>query len=129
VTPAAITGTTINATTQYNVNGHLLCSVTAPTVSSGFGTSPSIVANNGSCAFQVNVGTGGTASSGVIGLPTASNGWACNAADVTTASTSVFLTRQTASSTTTATLTNYNTAGAATAWVASDKLNVQCQAF
>lgn len=126
---AAITGTTLNATSAIQIAGHLLFSAAAPTISSGFGTSPSIVANNGPGAFQVNVGTGGTASSGVIGLPAAANGWACNAADVTTASSSVFLTRQTASTTTSATLTNYNTAGVATAWTASDKLNVNCQAF
>lgn len=108
---------------------NLAVSSTAPTISSGFGTSPSIVASNGTAAFQVNVGTGGTASSGVIGLPAATNGWSCSVADVTTQSTSVFLTKQTASTTTSVTVTNYNTAGAATAWVASDKLNFLCMAY
>jgi len=38
----------------------------APTISSGFGTSPSISANSTNNSFQVNVGTGGTATSGVV---------------------------------------------------------------
>lgn len=108
---------------------NVMISQTAPTIGSGFGTSPSIVASNGTAAFQVNVGTGGTASSGTITMPTAANGWSCSANDVTTVSTSVFLTRQTASTATSVTITNYNTAGAATAWVASDKINMQCMAF
>jgi hypothetical protein len=100
-----------------------------PTISSGFGTSPSVTAYNGSAGFEVNVGTGGSASSGVVGLGTAKNGWNCSAIDITTQSTTVFQTKQTASSTTTTTFTNYNTAGAAAAWVASDKLRVQCTPY
>lgn len=107
----------------------LMISQTAPTIGSGFGTTPSIVASNGTAAFQVNVGTGGTASSGVVTLPAATTGWSCSVSDITTQSTSVFLTKQTASTTTSVTVTNYNTAGAATAWVASDKLNFNCMAF
>ena len=106
-----------------------LLSRTAPTISSGFGTSPSVTANNGTAAFRINVGTGGTATSGVIGLPTAANGWNCYATDITTNSASVFLTKQTASTTTTATLGNFNTSAAATAWTASDILAVSCFAF
>jgi hypothetical protein len=105
----------------------MLCSSAAPTVTSA-GTSPSVTNNNGSCSFTVNVGTGGTASAVVLGLPTAATGWTCHASDITTQSTSVFLQKQTASSTTAATLTNYNTAGAATAFVASDLLRVSCMA-
>jgi hypothetical protein len=56
----------------------LLISSTAPTISSGFGTSPSIVSANSTASFRVNVGTGGVATSGVVGLPTAAgNGWSC----------------------------------------------------
>lgn len=108
------------------ITTNLLLSATAPTISSGFGTSPSIASNNGTASFTVNVGTGGTASSGVIGLPTATNGWNCTCQDTTTFSTTVFLCRQTASSTTTATIGNFNTSAAAAAWVASDVLNVSC---
>jgi hypothetical protein len=106
---------------------YTFASQAAPTVSSGFGSSPSIVKNNGPQGFQVNVGTGGSASSGVIGLPTAPNGWACSVADVTTPATN--FTKQTASSTTTATVTNYGTSNTATGWTASDKLNMSCSPY
>lgn len=96
-------------------------STTAPSISSGFGTSPSIVNSNGTASFQINVGTGGTATSGVIGLPTATNGWTCFCADITTPGANV--TRMTANSTTSCTVTNVAmSTGAATAWTASDKL-------
>jgi hypothetical protein len=98
---------------------NLLLSQTAPTISSGFGTSPSIVQQNGTAAFEVNVGTGGVATSGVIGLPTAANGWSCTAQDMN----SNIVTRETAFTTTTVTFT------AASAWTASDKLLVNCGAF
>lgn len=102
---------------------------TTPTIGSGFGTSPSVTAGK-AYAFRVNVGTGGTASTGVIALgTTATNGWNCTCADLTTQSATVFLCKQTASSTTTATIGNFNTAGAAAAWVASDILAVSCTAF
>jgi hypothetical protein len=108
---------------------NLALSATAPTVSSGFGTSPSIVNNNGTVAFTINVGTGGTATNGVIGLPTAATGWHCVADDLTTQSATVFYTHQIATSTTTATIANFNTAGAQAAWVASDVLRVSCFAY
>jgi len=110
------------------INGTLADSSVAPTISSGFGTSPSIAANHGTIAFTVNVGTGGSATSGVIGLPTAANGWICSANDQTTTSTTVFMTKQTASSTTSATIGNFSTSGVAAAWVASDIINVSCRA-
>jgi len=108
---------------------NLLVSNTAPTISSGFGTSPSISANNGTAAFRINVGTGGTATSGVIGLPAATAGWNCQLTDITTRSTTVTQTLQTASTTTTATVGNFNSSMAAAAWVASDILAVSCFAY
>ncbi len=110
-------------------SNHLLLSAAAPTISSGFGSTPSIVANNGTGAFQVNVGTGGAATSGVVGLPTASTGWVCQATDITTTSSTVFMTKQTASTVSSATFGNFNDTGSAAAWTASDKLNVSCHAY
>ncbi len=102
----------------------LLASAVAPTISSGFGISPSISTNNGTAAFTVNVGRGGTASAGVIHLPTAANGWNCFANDLT--SPAANFTKQTASSTTSATLTNYNSSGSATPWASGGILSVSC---
>lgn len=102
---------------------NLALSRTTPAITSGFGTSPNIIQQNGTVAFEVNVGSGGTATSGVIGLPKATNGWNCFVTDETSPTA---LTRQTANTTTSATFTNYNYAGTATAWTADDILIVSC---
>lgn len=109
----------------------ILIASTAPTVSSGFGTSPTIASNNGTAAFTINVGTGGTASSGVVGLLAATTGWNCFVNDLTAAAAHVaYNTRQTASTTTSATLENQTTStGVAVAWAASDILRVSCFAY
>lgn len=110
---------------------NLLLTATTPTISSGFGTSPSIQFNNGSPVMQVNVGSGGTASSGVIGMPTASVGWSCSVENLT----AHFRNRaddtvQTASTTTTVTVQNQTkSTGAAVAWTASDLLRLNCMGF
>jgi hypothetical protein len=93
--------------------------LTAPTISSGFGTSPSIASNNFSSSFRVNVGTGGVATTGIVGLPAATTGWNCQVTDMSTN----VVTRQTANNTTTVTVT------AASAWTASDILMFNCAGF
>lgn len=126
-TPAAGSFTTLGAATSYRVNGVLLASATAPTVT-GFGSSPSVPNNNGTSAFTVNVGTGGTANTGSVTLPAAATGWVCTAQDVTTPAS--FVTAQTGGTTTTATFANYSrTTGLITAWTASDVLRVSCFAY
>jgi hypothetical protein len=98
--------------------------VSVPTISSGFGSGASVATNNGTAAFTVNVGTtAGTETSGVIGLPTAKNGWNCVASDQPT---STAHTRQTTSTTTTTTLTNYDSAGTPEAWADNEILTVGC---
>lgn len=113
----------------FTQNGRVMVSATAPTISSGFGTNPSIVTSNGTAAFTINVGTGGTAQTGVIGLPTATTGWSVYCADVTTQSSTVFVTKQTASATTSATIGLFDAAGAAAAWTASDILVCQATGY
>ena len=113
----ATTPSTVNAT-NVSISGKLHISATTPTIASGFGTTPTITAFNTS-AFKVVVGTGGAAN-GVITFPAAPNGWIVYAQDVTTAS--VFL-QQTASSTTSATLTSYSiTTGLAANMTAADSI-------
>jgi hypothetical protein len=103
----------------------LLYSQSAPTISSGFGSSPSVSENNGTASFSINVGTGGSASSGVVGLPTASHAWSCFASD--TGVTPTGQTEVMAGTTTSITLTNYSrTSGLATAWTASEIIQVGC---
>ncbi len=113
--------------------GRVVFSDTAPTVASGFGTSPSIAASNGAVAFTVNVGTGGSASAGVITMPAATTGWNCQVANRTAqaANTGDKRTVQTATTTTSITVQNQTiSTGAAAAWTASDVLAIgPCAAY
>ena len=110
---------------QFNNQAQLLNS-TAPTIASGFGTSPSIPNSNGTAAFTVNVGTGGAASSGVITMPAASHGWACFVAPNGTPQ-AAGVTYSAPTSASSITLTNYTlTTGATLAWTASFVLQVSC---
>jgi len=102
----------------------------APTISSGFGTSPAILKTSGATSFTVNVGTGGTATSGVIGLSAARNGWTCTVYNQTAhAGNRADDTVQTANTASTVTFQNQTkSTGAAIAWTASDTLNASCRA-
>lgn len=111
---------------------NLLISGAAPTISSGFGTGASIASNNGTASFTVNVGTGATATSGVVGMPTAATGWICAVNDLTARSggSATGETYETATTTTTVTITNQALAtGVATAWAASDIIQMSCHAY
>jgi len=104
---------------NFSINGNIIVSSTPPTIGSGFGTGPTILANN-TAAFKITVGTGGAAN-GVINFPAAPNGWIVYAQDVT-AGTSLFL-QQTASSSTSATVTSFNiTTGLAGNMAAGDTI-------
>lgn len=109
--------------------GRIFISQSAPTIASGFGTSPSIVASNGTAAFTINVGTGGTAQTGVLTMPAATTGWRVTCDNTSTNTATVFITKQTAFTTTSATIGSYDAAGAASAWVASNVLVCSAIAF
>jgi len=117
------------ATHYLNVNNAFRARTTAPTVASGFGTSPAIAAGVSSAAFEVNVGTGGSASSGVISFGLAmATGYACHATD--NSNPASFVEAVTIASASTVTVTNYSrTTGLAIAWTASDLLTMTCNGF
>jgi hypothetical protein len=109
-------------------NGHTLLSGTAPVIGT-CGTSPSIAANNGTSAFTVNVGTGGTASTCTVTMPAATTGWACFVAP-NGAPQAAAVTYSAPTSTTSITLTNYTqSTGAALAWTTGFVLQVGCAAY
>ena len=109
-----------------SIGSNLVASTTLPTISSGFGTSPTILANSTFC-FKIVVGTGGAAN-GTITLPTAPNGWLAFAADVTSGST-LFL-QLTGSTATSVTFTSYSvTTGSAANMSAGDVVLVNCIAY
>lgn len=109
------TDSPLSGSTVVNITGSV-------SIASGFGTTPSIVnqgAGSGPTSIEVNVGTGGVATSGVLTMPAAPVGWSCSAVDMNTN----IVTRETAFTTTSVTLT------AASAWTASDKLLMTCWPF
>lgn len=112
-------------------SGVLSFSNVAPTLSSGFGTSP-VFAGRGT-SFQVNVGTGGVASSGIIAMnATANQGWTCDVFNITAlaANRADQRTVQTTGGTTTVTVQNQTiSTGAALAWTASDVLRLTCAGY
>ena len=109
-----------------SIGSNLVASTTLPTISSGFGTGPTILANSTFC-FKIVVGTGGAAN-GTITLPTAPNGWLAFAADVTSGST-LFL-QLTESTATSVTFTSYSvTTGAAANMSAGDVVLINCIAY
>jgi hypothetical protein len=93
-------------------------SFTAPTVSAGFGTSPTVTAGSRAVAFEISVGSS-PGTTGTITLPTAATGWVCFAQNMTAA----IVVRQTARSTTSATFTFASTPTAA------DKIVGHCAGF
>jgi hypothetical protein len=104
--------------------GNLTISATAPTISSGFGTSPSIGSGSTAASMDISVGSS-PGSSGVISLPTAAHYWVCHGFDQTTPS----ILLQTAQTTGSATFTNYALGSSSTSsFTASDKIFISCMA-
>lgn len=102
---------------------------TAPSISSGFGTSASIASSNGTATFRVNTGTTG-ASSGVIGMPTAANGWNAHVQILNPSSGLLSDTMAvTATSTTSISLENFSALGLAANWPAGTIIMVQALAY
>jgi hypothetical protein len=90
---------------------------TTPTISSGFGTGPSVVAGGSNSLFQVNVGTVSGGTTGVVAFHgTWTNAPLCFAQDTTTQ----------AVTTTTVATTSQVTLNTGTAWTASSIINVFC---
>lgn len=116
---ASLAAATYNASAGYSMQGNLVFSTTPPTISSGFGSTPSIVSGNGTSSFRVNVGTGGVATTGVVSMPAATTGWNCQVTDITTND----ATRETSST------TNTVTVAAAIAWTSADVLIMSCTGF
>lgn len=107
---------------------HQLITPFAPTISANGcgGSGASIATNNGPASFTVNVGTAPTQScTFTLPIP-AATGWNCTASDLTTSSTNVFLQKQTATNTSTATITNFNDVAVASHFVTGDILAVSC---
>jgi len=121
-TPAGGSFTTLTPKTIVGPSG-IIFSSTAPTIASGFGSTPSIISSNGTAAVTIHVS--GTPGSGVLTYPAATTGWTCTANQVTVNSTS-FLTTAFATSSTTVALQAYSSSGSTSTWANNDFITVQC---
>jgi hypothetical protein len=107
---------------------HQLITPFSPTIAANGcgGSGASIATSNGPSSFTINVGALSAAAC-TFSLPiAAANGWNCTASDLTTSSTSLFLQKQTSSTTTTATITNFSDVAAPSHFVPGDTLAVSC---
>lgn len=99
-----------------------------PTIVSGFGTSPGILNGDTDDAFVLLIGTGGTASSGVVGFTKAvPNGRNCWCETVSRVTAGVAHCRAQPTSTTQNTFKNYDSTMTEAPWVAGDIVQVSCQ--
>jgi hypothetical protein len=106
----------------FKLSGKLTASSTAATISGGFGSGASITASTGTTAWTINVGTGGTASSGTFTMPAAVNEWFCDCRDEA-AAVGLTQTRPSGGNGNSCSVANVNTAtGVAAAWAASTVL-------
>jgi hypothetical protein len=127
--PASLTFANVGAA-KYLAGGVPFAIGSAPTIASGFGTSPAIFFNANTAAFEIEIGTGGTATFGTMTMPAATTGWSCGATDITTTSSTVFMTKEVGTTSPTSfVLENFNSSGVAAAWAAGDIIRVQCSAF
>ena len=116
--------TTLNAVTDYQVNGVLAVSATAPTIASGGCTNPAVTWANGTAAFKLTIGSSCTGvKTIVLTMPTPSNAWVCNVHDITT---NTFEPDMSASSGTSVTISNYSTIRVLTDFTAAEVLLVSC---
>lgn len=114
----------VNVKTGIRLGANLTWSATAPTIASGFNTSPSIT-NGTATAFLMDTGTTAATNTGVVTLPAATNGWHCTANDLSDA-VNVW---QVASTTTSASFKAYSkTTGLAVNWPASVGISIGCTA-
>lgn len=120
--------TGVNAWALNNAAGtaKVMVPTTAPTLSSGFCTSPALI-NGTASLFLWDVGSACATGLGVITIgATAPNGWHCDVVNLTNNATQYTI--QTTSTTTTATFQNYvRTTGVAGNWTAGDDLSISCK--
>jgi len=121
-----VSNVAFNCANNLLVAGNLIISSTAPTITSGFGTSPSIVATS-TAAFSITIGSS-PGSTGIVALPTAPHGWSITATNIT--SNSSLTVSCSAQSATSVTLTSYSrTTGLAVSFNASDVIVIQALPF
>lgn len=124
----SVTASAVTANTSFNF-AKLSSSATNPFISSGFGYVASAVLSNanGTAAFEIPV-SGVTSQSGVVGLPTATTGWACHTFNEVHSASSVAVI-QIASTASSVTLNNYNASQVSDNFPTSSVIHGSCFAY
>lgn len=126
-TYTSIKGGQLRGNTAYALGASdvIFVSATAPTVPVAC-TSPTVTWNNGTAAFQIDVGTTCAGISTLsMTMPASTNAWVCYAVNTTTSTTAEV--EMTASTSTSATFTNYTrTTGVALTWVDGADIRIGC---
>lgn len=106
----------------------LLISPTVPIIADNGcgGTGAVITSANGTAAFDIDVGVAPTAAGCTLTMPLTNDDWHCWVGDYTTISATVFMQRQTAGSTNSIKLQNFNSGISAAAPTAHDIYHVIC---
>ncbi len=126
---ADTTGIQASQPSSINIETQLVDSGTNPSIASGFGSSPTCTRCNNTAAMEINVGTGGSASSGVVTMPSALTRWACDVNPSGAPQAGAVMYAAT-TSTTSITITNYTVAtGIALAWPSGAIITVSCRAY
>ena len=125
---SAIAPTAVDVSTlgTYGAAG-VICSTTAPTITSGWGTGATVLStNNGTCGFTIQAGSAAWSTSMVLGMPTAGNRWGCMGTDISNPTTIGI--RMIASGTSSVTMQPYTiSTGAAVVLPGSDYIILNCQ--
>jgi len=123
----SVDGSGNTTATSYRLS-NMLSTTAVPVIASGFCTSPTIAAANGTAAFKIFVGSGCSAGTGTLTMPAAANDWSCTASDLTNPGSHVIV--QAGHSTTSAAFQDYSrTTGAAQTMGSGDVILVQCSAL
>lgn len=115
-----------NAVAQALLNGVVMASATAPSVTSGGCTSPAVTTPNGTAAFTITIGTSCTGVKSItLLLPAAAHQWSCFFNDQTTPAS--FVLSSNGTTTTAVVVSNYaRTTGLAIDFVAAEVLVGGC---
>lgn len=110
---------------QLSLGANLALSSVAPTITSGFNTSPAVLTGSNAFSFAIDTGTTASSTTAVIGLPTAANLWSCDGQDMSDGG----YVNQVASSTTSVSFKYYSrTTGLQINWPASTTFTFLCGA-
>lgn len=125
---AAALGNNANAAGGVVAPVNPILSTIAPTIASGFCSSPSISNNNGTAAFSITIGSSCSGSVGVLTMPSAAHGWTCDFHNLTNPASNK--PDEIANGATSVSVTNYSrTTGSATNFTAADVIAAQCTAY